>query len=127
MNEEGLDYVILGIGVNVNQTAFPDEISPRATSLKMQAGRDVDRVRLLREILRTLENRYSAIMKKGFHNLLPLWLSRTTMLNKEISVTHDGTVISGIVKGLSPEGALILDSGGTEKTLFAGDVTILGS
>ncbi len=127
LKEEGLDYVVLGIGVNVNQISFPDDIGPRATSLKAQAGREIDRILLLREILRTLETRYTAIMKKGFHNLLPLWLSRTTMLNKEISVTQDGTVISGIVKGLSPEGALILDAGGTEKTLFAGDVTILGS
>jgi BirA family biotin operon repressor/biotin-[acetyl-CoA-carboxylase] ligase len=127
LKEEGLDYVVLGIGVNVNQTSFPEDIAPRATSLKAQAGRDIDRIMLLREILGTLETRYTAIMKKGFHNLLPLWLSRTTMLNKEISVAQDGTVISGIVKGLSPEGALILDAGGTEKILFAGDVTILGS
>jgi BirA family biotin operon repressor/biotin-[acetyl-CoA-carboxylase] ligase len=127
LKEEGLDYVVLGIGVNVNQTTFPEDISPRATSLKVQGGRDIDRIRLLREILRTLEIHYAAIMKKGFHNLLPLWLSRTTMINKEISVTQDGAVISGIVRGLSPEGALILDAGGTEKTLFAGDVTILGS
>ena len=127
LKEEGLDYVVLGIGVNVNQTSFPDDISPRATSLKAEAGRDIDRILLLREILKTLETRYTSIMKKGFHNLIPLWLSRTTMLNKEISVSQDGTVISGIVKGLSPEGALILDAGGTEKTLFAGDVTILAS
>jgi BirA family biotin operon repressor/biotin-[acetyl-CoA-carboxylase] ligase len=127
LKEAGLDYVVLGIGVNVNQTSFPDDIAPRATSLKIQAGREVDRILLLRQILKTLETHYTAIMKKGFHNLLPLWLSRTTMVNKEISVTQDGTVISGIVKGLSPEGALILDAGGTEKTLFAGDVTILGS
>lgn len=127
LKEDGLDYVVLGIGVNVNQSSFPDDISPRATSLKIQAGKDVDRVRLLREILRTLETHYSSIMKKGFSNLIPLWLSRTTMLNREISVTQDGTVISGTVKGLSPEGALILDAGGTERTLFAGDVAILGS
>ena len=127
LKEEGLEYVVLGIGVNVNQTSFPDDISPRATSLKAEAGRDIDRILLLREILKSLETHYTAIMKKGFRNLIPLWLSRTTMLNKEISVTQDGTVISGIVKGLSPEGALILDAGGTEKTLFAGDVTILGS
>ncbi len=127
LKEEGLDYVVLGIGINVNQTSFPDDIAPRATSLKVQAGRDIDRILLLRQILRTLEIHYTAIMKKGFQNLIPLWLSRTTMLNKEISVAHDGTVLSGIVKGLSPEGALILDAGGTEKTLFAGDVTILGS
>jgi BirA family biotin operon repressor/biotin-[acetyl-CoA-carboxylase] ligase len=127
LKEEGLDYVVLGIGVNVNQTSFPDDISSRATSLKLQAGKEIDRIHLLREILRTLEIHYSAIIKKGFHNILPLWLTRTTMINREISVTQDGTVISGVVKGLSPEGALILDAGGTEKTLFAGDVTILGS
>ncbi len=127
MNENGLEYVVLGIGVNVNQTEFAEDIAPRATSLKVQSGREIDRVRLLREILRTLEIHYASIMKKGFHNLLPLWLSRTTMINREISVTQDGNVITGIVKGLSPEGALVLDSGGAEKTLFAGDVTILGS
>ena len=127
LKEEGLDYVVLGIGINVNQTSFPEDLSRRATSLKVQAGREIDRIRLLREILKTLEIHYTAIMKNGFHNILPLWLSRTTMLNKEISVTQDGTVISGIVKGLSPEGALILDASGTEKTLFAGDVILLGS
>jgi len=127
LKEEGLDYVVLGIGVNVNQTTFPEDISASATSLRVQAGKEIDRVRLLREILKTLEIHYAAINKKGFHDLIPLWLSRTRMLNREISVTQDGTVLSGIVKGLSPEGALILDAGGTEKTLFAGDVTILGS
>lgn len=127
LKEGGLDYVVLGIGINVNQTSFPDDIAPRATSLRVQTGREIDRILLLRQILKTLEVHYAAIMKRGFHNLLPLWLSRTTMLNKEITVTQDGTVISGIVKGLSPEGALILEAGGVEKTLFAGDVTILGS
>jgi len=127
LKEDGLEFVVLGIGVNVNQTTFPEDISPRATSLKAQAGREIDRIRLLREILRTLEMHYSAIMKKGFHNVLPLWLARSTMINREISVTQDGTVITGIVKRLSPEGALVLEAGGAEKTLFAGDVSILGS
>jgi BirA family biotin operon repressor/biotin-[acetyl-CoA-carboxylase] ligase len=127
LKEDGLDFVVIGVGVNVNQTKFPDDISARATSLKMQTGREIDRVRLLREILKMLEIHYAEIMKKGFHTLLPLWLDRTTMLNKEISVTQNGTVVSGIVRGLSPEGALILDEGGKETTLFAGDVTILGS
>jgi biotin-(acetyl-CoA carboxylase) ligase len=47
------------------------------------------------------------------------------MLNKSIQVSQQGSVIEGIVKGLSPEGGLVLSSGGRETTLFAGDVTIL--
>lgn len=125
LKDNAIDHVVLGIGLNVNQTVFPEELAERATSLKLQAGRDFDRVQILRTILRTLESHYAIIMKKGFQSLLPLWLARTTMLNREISVTQDGTIISGVVRGLSPDGALILETEGTEKALFAGDVTIL--
>jgi BirA family biotin operon repressor/biotin-[acetyl-CoA-carboxylase] ligase len=126
LKENAVEYVVLGIGLNVNQTAFPPELGERATSLRLQAGREIDRNALLREILQALESRYLSIMKKGFHTILPLWLSRTTMISREISVSQEGTVISGIVKGLSPEGALILQSNGSERTFFAGDVTIVG-
>jgi BirA family biotin operon repressor/biotin-[acetyl-CoA-carboxylase] ligase len=126
LKENEVDFVVIGIGLNVNQIDFPPEFGGKATSLKICAGKDLDRIRLLREVLRRLESLYLSIMKHGFHAILPLWLARTTMINREIRVDQDGTLVSGVVKGLSPEGALILDSSGTEKTLFAGDVTILG-
>jgi biotin-(acetyl-CoA carboxylase) ligase len=47
------------------------------------------------------------------------------MVNRTISVSQQGTVFSGTVKGLSPEGGLVLQTEGTERTVFAGDVTIL--
>jgi len=125
LKENQIDHVVLGIGLNVNQTTFSEELAERATSLTLQAGREFDRVQILRSILRILESHYALITKKGLQSLLPLWMARTTMLNREISVTRDGTIISGVVRGLSPDGALILESEGTEKTLFAGDVTIL--
>jgi hypothetical protein len=40
-------------------------------------------------------------------------------------VSQQGNVISGIVKGLSPDGGLILQTNGTEQTVLAGDVTVL--
>jgi BirA family biotin operon repressor/biotin-[acetyl-CoA-carboxylase] ligase len=126
LKENSVDYIILGIGINVNQVSFPPEFGDKATSLKLSGGKEFDRMSLLREILRRLESRYVSIMDEGFHTILPLWLSRTTMINREISVDQEGTVVSGVVKGLSPEGALILQTNGSEKTLFAGDVTIVG-
>jgi BirA family biotin operon repressor/biotin-[acetyl-CoA-carboxylase] ligase len=127
LKENSLDYVVLGIGINVNQTVFPDELKLKATSLRLSCGKEIDRVRLLRSVLRSLESRYVELMKKGFNSILPSWLSRSTMINKEIAISQAGVVFSGIVKGLSPDGALILQSNGTEKTFFAGDVTIIAS
>ena len=125
LKEESVDYVVIGIGLNVNQTDFPPDLASRATSLRLESGRDVDRAELLRTILRTLEEHYRTIMKQGFHAILPLWLSRTHMINRQITVSQDGTTLSGVVTGLSPEGALILRTNGTEKTLYAGDVSIV--
>jgi BirA family biotin operon repressor/biotin-[acetyl-CoA-carboxylase] ligase len=125
LKEDAVEYVVIGIGLNVNQMIFPSDFAGRATSLRLASGAEIDRAGLLRSILRSLESHYLTIMKRGFSVILPLWLSRTRMINKNITVTQDGATLSGVVTGLSPEGALILKTNGTEKTLYAGDVSIV--
>ena len=125
LKENAVDFVVIGIGLNVNQTDFPPDFAGRATSLRLEQGRDVDRAALLRETLRALETHYLTIMKRGFNAILPLWLARTRMINKQITVSQDGATLSGVVTGLSPEGALIMQTNGAEKTLYAGDVSIV--
>jgi len=121
-----MEYVVIGVGLNVNQQRFSEDLALKATSLKLECSRDFDRVTLFREILTSLEGKYKTVSSTGFQSILPQWLSRTSMINQPISVSQQGNVFSGIVKGLSVEGGLILQSNGTEKTLFAGDVTIVG-
>jgi BirA family biotin operon repressor/biotin-[acetyl-CoA-carboxylase] ligase len=121
-----VEYVVVGVGINVNQTTFSRDLSAKATSIKLETGRDFDRAKLLREVLTSFESSYGAVAASAFQSVVPLWLSRSTMLNQNISVAQQGNVISGTVKGLSSEGALILQTNGSEKTLYAGDVTIVG-
>jgi len=121
-----VEYVVIGIGINVNQKRFAGELQSKATSLSLETGKVIDRADLFRTILSSLEQHYNAVAAKGFNSIIPLWVSRSTMINRTISVSQQGNVISGIVKGLSTDGGLILQSNGTEKTLFAGDVTVVG-
>jgi BirA family biotin operon repressor/biotin-[acetyl-CoA-carboxylase] ligase len=120
-----VEYVVIGIGVNVNQQAFDADLSTRATSLRLLVRKEVDRVALFQEMLHQLEQNYRSINASGFHSVIPQWLSRSTMVNKEIAVSQQGEIISGIVKGLSPEGGLVLQTNGSEKTVYAGDVTVV--
>lgn len=60
-----------------------------------------------------------------FQSVLPLWLSRAPMINQQISVSTQGSVLSGVFTGLTDHGGLVLNSGGKEMTFYAGDVTIL--
>jgi BirA family transcriptional regulator, biotin operon repressor / biotin---[acetyl-CoA-carboxylase] ligase len=121
-----IDWIVIGIGINVNQTQFPGDLADKASSLKLSAGRDIDRSSLFHRLLESLERCYKAGTKSGFESILPEWISRTTMIDRQISVMENGTLFSGTVKGLSRDGGLILRSNGLERTLFAGDVTILG-
>lgn len=126
LKENFVEYVVVGIGINVNQTVFPTDLAGKATSLRLECKREIDRVALFRDILTALEVMYQRGRQHGFGFVVPRWMERTSMLNKPIAVSQHGTVITGIVKGLSSEGGLILQSNGREQTLFAGDVTILG-
>lgn len=125
VKQNSVEYVVIGIGINVNQTQFPAELEPRATSLRLHANKEIDRIRLFREVLQAMEKTYQQAAPTGFQSVVPQWISHTSMINKTISISQHGDVISGVVKGLSPEGGLVLQTNGSERTVFAGDVTIV--
>jgi BirA family biotin operon repressor/biotin-[acetyl-CoA-carboxylase] ligase len=125
MRQDKLDFVVIGIGVNVNQTRFPQELRGKATSLRNALGTALDRGALFRAIVQNLEHHYHRLSSSGFESVVSEWLSRTSMLNRKITVSMHGSPVSGVVKGLNLRGGLILNSHGEEHVLFAGDVSIL--
>lgn len=120
-----MDYVVIGIGINVNQTRFEGELSTKASSLRLETNREINRTKLFHEVIGRLEQDYKSFQSSGFQSVVPQWIAHTSMINRTISVSQQGNVISGVVKGLSPEGGLVLQTNGTEKTVLAGDVTVL--
>lgn len=50
-NENNFDYVVVGIGINVNNSNFPFEIQNIATSIKCEVGREIDRNALIENII----------------------------------------------------------------------------
>ncbi len=127
VKQNAVEYVVIGIGINVNQTMFPPSLGMKATSVKLESSRSFVREDLFRAILHSLEKTYFQASPSGFQSILPDWISHTSMINKPISVSLQGSVISGVVKGLSPEGGLILQTEESEKTLYAGDVSLIGT
>lgn len=121
-----VEYVVIGLGINVNQMQFPPDLLQRATSLKLESSKEIDRVHLFKEILGSLESNYRASLTNGLQSVIPSWLNRAPMINKPITVSQQGTIIAGVVKGLSNDGGIVVQANGTERTLYAGDVTIVG-
>jgi BirA family biotin operon repressor/biotin-[acetyl-CoA-carboxylase] ligase len=128
ITRNSVEHVVIGIGLNINQVSFPPELADKATSLRIESGRTIDRIAMLRAVLQSLERHYEETLPGGMSVVTSLWLRYTSMLNKQVSVLRNGSeAITGIMKGLSPEGGIILHTNGTDRVLFAGDTTVLGT
>jgi BirA family biotin operon repressor/biotin-[acetyl-CoA-carboxylase] ligase len=115
---------ILGIGVNVNQELFPEDIINTATSLKLASGKTVDRMKLLINILTSLDEMYLSIQKDNYDDSLNEWKSRSSIFGKDITVMQFDKEIRGRAVRLDNDGGLVLNYEGTEIKVLSGDVTI---
>ena len=55
--------VIVGIGINLNHTSFPESIKDTATSLKLETGKNVDRADLILSLLQNLDSEYKEFLQ----------------------------------------------------------------
>lgn len=121
-----LGHVILGIGINVDQAAFPDELAERATSLRLLTGRSHDPARLLEPVLDALERRYEEWRGHGFLRLRTAWRERAFTLGRPV-VMPDGTI--GVAVDIAEDGALLVRAAdGRLERVVSGEVeTVAGA
>jgi len=119
------DFVVLGIGLNVNQDRFPDALSDQAISLKQAARRPIERPPLLAELLSRLEQRYRALLDGDGATIRAAYEARLHRNGQSVTLrtTDDGTSVSGTVRGISDAGALLLETNGGLQAFHAGAVT----
>lgn len=114
-----LGALVVGIGLNVNNTVFPDDVLALATSLQLLGGKPVARERLLTEILAHLDTRYRSFSETGVGGLLPDLTRFDALLGEHIEVG----AIQGVGVGISAEGSLrIRLESGVERLVYSGTV-----
>lgn len=117
--------IILGIGINVNQSAadFPLELSAIATSLKMEAGEQVNRAALIAKILRYLEDYTKLYEEHGFAPIKLLWEGYSNTAGKRIRAVMINETIEGTALGISEAGMLELKmDDGTIRGIYSADI-----
>lgn len=120
-----VNFVILGIGVNLNMTPgqFPEELRHPATSLFIESGKMVDRTAFTVVMLQELDSLYTTFLSQGYAPARREWLERSRLEGVLVTVTDNNSVRSGRVTGIDEYGALLLDTG---EQILAGDVAIGG-
>jgi BirA family biotin operon repressor/biotin-[acetyl-CoA-carboxylase] ligase len=124
-----LACVLLGIGLNLNLAPehIPAELRDRATSVMAATGRPCDRVELAGELFSRLDSRYMEILSGGFAAVRPAWERYSALTGRQVTVVDGQTRLGGTVRGIGPDGALLLEADGRIVRVLAGDVSIEGA
>jgi BirA family biotin operon repressor/biotin-[acetyl-CoA-carboxylase] ligase len=122
---ERVNYVILGIGVNLNypREMMPDEIRQRATSVFELTQKTVSRESFLEGLIQALDRCYGELEVSGFAAIAARWEARFGLRGRRVRVESLDQAVIGRAKGIDRDGALLLeDDRGALQRIVAGDV-----
>ena len=123
VSETSIDAIISGIGINLNEDSFPEDIAYKATSLHIQSGLTYDPEEVLSLFLKEFDELYEDY-KRGGKRYLTLIRERFYLLGKEVYLNYHNENLSGTVEGIDDEGSLILNDGKRVHHLISGEVSL---
>jgi BirA family biotin operon repressor/biotin-[acetyl-CoA-carboxylase] ligase len=118
-------FVVVGIGVNINQTRMPEAIEKIATSLRIETGQQQSRIEITARLLRQFENYYNQLVTEGAAPLIARFCQVSSYAKgKNIRVSRAHGTFLAKTAGLDAAGLLRVtrDNGKTE-TLLAADIS----
>ena len=101
------EWSIIGIGININQTAFPTYLT-NPVSLRQITGKTFDTVDLAKGICEELNQKISALITKGFEEIYASYLTHLYKINETVKLKKGNRVFEAVIKGVSPAGRLIV-------------------
>ena len=125
MNAEAtrVRYIVVGIGINVNQTTFPKELA--ATSLLLTTGSEWSRVELAAALLKSLDREYRQLVEDpdARETILRRFAQNSSWVHgKEIRIEENGSTFEGTTEGLDPRGFLQVRTKNGLQTVLSGTV-----
>jgi BirA family biotin operon repressor/biotin-[acetyl-CoA-carboxylase] ligase len=120
--------IILGIGINLDDRAFPPELKGVATSVTSLTGSAPDREHLLQALIRAIEHHYETLQgANGEAEAIRMWTERSSYAHgRRVRVTLMEETFEGCTRGLEPDGALRVETEqGKIRIIHAGDITSL--
>jgi len=125
---ERVEYVVIGIGLNVNfsvKKALPEELWRSVTSVEEELGRKVRLERLFQSLLENFEAVYESFMLNGFAPIIAEWKKYACFFWKNVEVIAGSEKVNGLACDIDDNGALILRlADGTVRRVLVGDVSV---
>lgn len=137
-----IDYLIVGVGINVNNgislspaeskaqkraIVFGEELADTATSLWLETGVGLSREKLIAACMEKFENYYEIFVHDlDLHAMMNAYNNRLAGIDGEVRVLDPQGEYVGISRGIDAEGNLLVETEGVVKKVYAGEVSVRG-
>ena len=123
-----INHIVVGIGINVHNESFPEEISQMASSLMIEAGgKRFHRAQIIAETMSYFEQYYDTFLKtQDLSALVREYDERLVNRNKSVRVLDPKEPFDGKAMGITPKGELIVDTWESRKLVSSGEVSVRG-
>lgn len=123
-----INYVVIGVGVNVNQEHFSEEIAKKATSIKIEKGIFTEREKLIQAIAEKFWQNYETFLEtEDLSGMIETYNRLLVNTGREVRVMEPGNEYTAYAVGVNEKGELLVKTDdGEEKKIFAGEVSVRG-
>lgn len=123
-----IHYVVVGIGINCNQTEFSKEIAEMATSIRLETGIEVNRSKLLGTFLSMFETYYETFLEtEDLSKMLEDYNNLLVNRGREVKIIEKEKERILTAVGIDENGGLLVeDKQGKQETIISGEVSVRG-
>ncbi len=122
-----IDYIVIGIGINVHNRHFPENIEHMATSIELEIGHDVAREALGPLVLQEFEKYYDIFMQEQDLSLLQEeYQKMSANKGRKVTVLDPAGDFEGTARGITSRGELIVDTEAGQRLVSSGEVSVRG-
>ena len=123
-----INYVVVGTGINVNQTEVPEALKEIATSLRIETGHPVNRAEVICAVMKAFARNYQVFMETGdLSGLQDAYNEILANKDRQVRVLDPKAPFEGVALGINERGELLVrQENGTVSEVYAGEVSVRG-
>jgi len=119
---DSVQWLITGIGLNINTSSFPQTLEKKAGSLYLLSGHKQARAPIAAAILDELYRLYQILLAQGFKPIREIWLQYAVSLGQEVRISDINEEYTAQALDLDENGYLLVERNGQMQTIISGDI-----
>ena len=123
-----IKYVVIGVGINVNQKEFSEELKDKATSLSLEFSEEFDRKSIIFSVLEEFYKYYDGFLRAGdLSYLQETYNHKLVNCGCEVVIHEPGNEYEAKALGINEQGELVVElPDGSRQNIYAGEVSVRG-